>query len=185
MERFIFPKHDIAPVNTFNDNRTELEIFQDILKILGRKVKACDLSLYEQLLQRSPLTTEMSENGIRKSAAELKAEIKRFKMGNAEHELVDKLSDNLRTHVKNMQVYMVYLHNNKMVKGKPRYITKLNALKHHQKPNSREQYIDHLFQLSTSGKKNSKNSPVNRSLPHTVPSKTIKNVMLLHRQPNK
>ena len=82
--------HDIAPTNTYKDNRTEIEIFQDILKILGRRVKACDLSLYEQLLQRSPLNTEMSENGIVKSAAELKAEIKRFKMGNKEHELVDK-----------------------------------------------------------------------------------------------
>ena len=85
----------------------------------------------------------MSENGIVKSAAELKAEIKRFKMGNTEHELVDKISDNLRTHVKNMQVYMVYLHNNTMVQGKPRYITKLDALKRHQLSTSGEQYLNH------------------------------------------
>ena len=46
----------------------------------------------------------MSENGIVKSTAELKAKIKKFKLGRKEHELVDKINDNLRTHVKNMQL---------------------------------------------------------------------------------
>ena len=46
-ERFLFPGQDIAPKNTYKDNRTEIEIFQDILKILGRKIKACDITLYE------------------------------------------------------------------------------------------------------------------------------------------
>ena len=78
LERFVFPNQDIEPANTYQDNRTEIEIFQDILKILGRKIKACDPALYEQLLQRSPLTKEMSENGIIKSTAELKAEIKKI-----------------------------------------------------------------------------------------------------------
>ena len=82
LERFVFPNQDIEPVNVYQDNRTELEIFQDILKILARKVKACDLALYEKLLQRSPLSQEMSANGIIKSAAQLKAEIKKFKMTN-------------------------------------------------------------------------------------------------------
>ena len=76
LERFVFPNHDIEPINVYQDNRTEVEIFQDILKILARKVKVCDLQLYEKLLQRSPITKEMSENGIVKSTAELKAEIK-------------------------------------------------------------------------------------------------------------
>ena len=66
-----------------------MEIFQDILKILARKVKVCDLQLYEKLLQRSPITKEMSENGIVKSAAELKAEIKIFKMKNTPSKLID------------------------------------------------------------------------------------------------
>ena len=78
LERFVFPNQDIEPANTYQDNRTKIEIFQDILKILGRNIKACDLDVYEQLLQRSPLTAEMSENGIIKSTAELKAEIKKF-----------------------------------------------------------------------------------------------------------
>ena len=75
LERFKFPLHDIEPTNCYKDTRSEIEIFQDILKILGRKVKACDLGLYEQLLQRSPINMGMSENGIVKSTAELKAEI--------------------------------------------------------------------------------------------------------------
>ena len=78
LECFVFPNQDIEPVNVYKDNRTELEIFQDILKILARNVKACDLAFYEKLLQRSPLTKEMSENGIVKSTAELKAEIKKI-----------------------------------------------------------------------------------------------------------
>merc|ERR1711951_138343 len=88
LERFVFPNQDIEPVNVYKDNRTELEIFQDILKILARKVKACDLALYEKLLQRSPLSQEMSENGIIKSAAELKAEIKTLKMTNKTSKLI-------------------------------------------------------------------------------------------------
>ena len=60
LERFVFPNHDIEPMNVYQDKRTELEIFQDILKILARKVKVCDLQLYEKLLQRSPITKEMS-----------------------------------------------------------------------------------------------------------------------------
>ena len=78
LENFVFPYQNIAPKNTYQDNRTEIEIFQDILKILGRKIRACDLTLYEQLLQWSPLNTEMSENGIVEFTAELKAEIKNF-----------------------------------------------------------------------------------------------------------
>ena len=78
LERFVFPNQDIEPTNTYQDNRTEIESFQDKLKILGRKIKACDLTLHEQLLQRSPLNKEMSENGIVKSTAELKVEIKKL-----------------------------------------------------------------------------------------------------------
>ena len=144
LERFVFPNQDIEPVNVYQDNRTELEIFQDILKILARNVKACDLALYEKLLQRSPLTKEMSENGIIKSAAELKAEIKKFKMNNKTSKLLDNITDNLRSHVKNMQLHMVYLHNNVVVKGKPRYEIKLNNLK---LSTSDEQYINNRFQF--------------------------------------
>ena len=38
LERFVFPNQDIEPVNTYQDSRTEIEIFQDILKILARKI---------------------------------------------------------------------------------------------------------------------------------------------------
>ena len=38
LERFVFPNQDIEPTNTYQDSRTEIEIFQDILKILGRKI---------------------------------------------------------------------------------------------------------------------------------------------------
>ena len=82
----MYPNQDIEPTNTYQDNTTEIEIFQDILKILGRKIKACDLALYEHILQRSPLTKEMSENGIVKSTAELKAEVEKFKMSNKNNE---------------------------------------------------------------------------------------------------
>ena len=51
LEHFVFLNKDIEPANTYQDNRTKIEIFQDILKIIGRKLKACDLSLYEKLLQ--------------------------------------------------------------------------------------------------------------------------------------
>ena len=70
----------------------------------------------------------MSENGIIKSTAELKAEIKKFKMNNKSSKLLDNITDNLRSHVKNMQLHMVYLHNNAIVQGKPRYEIKLNNL---------------------------------------------------------
>ena len=129
LERFVFPNHDIEPINVYQDNRSEVEIFQDILKILARKVKVCDLQLYEKLLQRSPITKEMSENGIVKSAAELKAEIKNFKMKNTPSKLIDDITDNLRSQVKHKQLHMVYLHNNMDVKGKPRYEIKYNNLK--------------------------------------------------------
>ena len=140
----MFPNQDIEPTNTYQDNRSEIEIFQDILKILGRQIKACDLALYEQLLQRSPLTAEMSENGIIKSTAELKAEIKKFKMNNKNNDLINDINDNLRSHVKNMQLHMVYLHNNAMVQGKPRYEIKLNNLK---LSTSDERYINNRFQF--------------------------------------
>ena len=50
-------------------------------------------------------------------------------MNNKNNELVDDINDNLRSHVKNMQLHMVYLHNNAIVQGKPQYEAKLNNLK--------------------------------------------------------
>lgn len=66
-----------------------------------------------------------------KSTVELKAVINKFKLGRKEHELVDKINDNLKTYMKNMLLYILYLHNTTTVKGKPQYEIKLDSLEKH------------------------------------------------------
>ena len=149
-----------------------MEIFQDILKILARKVKVCDLQLYEKLLQRSPITKEMSENGIVKSAAELKAEIKNFKIKNTPSKLIDDITDNLMSQVKNIQLHMVYLHNNMDVKGIPRYEIKLNNIKLSVLD---EKYINGRFKNLRHSKDETQSNTTN---------KAIKTIMLIHKKAN-
>ena len=79
---------------------------------------------------------------------------------------------------------MIYSHNNAIVQGKPWYETKLNALKHHQISNSDEQYLNRRFQLTTPKKHKWENDPIPVT-PVTIPSKSIKNEMFLHRKANK
>ena len=143
---------------------------------MGRKVKACDLKLYEQLLQRSPLNTEMSENGIVKSTAELKAEIKKFKLGKNAYDLADKIQDNLKPHIKNMQLHMVFLHNNKKIQGQSQYNAKLHSLEQNQSSSNG----------MTSNMQNLKNKNIMQSLnAGGNPTKSIKTVMLLYRLANR
>ena len=52
-----------------------------------------------------------------------------FKMKNTPSKLIDDITDNLMSQVKNIQLHMVYLHNNMDVKGIPRYEIKLNNIK--------------------------------------------------------
>ena len=66
---------------------------------------------------------------------------------------------------------MLYLDNNTIVKGKPRYVTKLDALKRHQPSTSGEQYFDHRFQLSNLEKQALKNDSVDHLLALKIPSK--------------
>ena len=116
----------------------------------------------------------MFKNGIIKSTAELKAEIKKIKMNNKNNKLIDNINDNLRSHVKNMQLHMVYLHNNAIVQ--------LNNLK---LSTSDEQYINNWFQFFSKNKEyDRRNDTVTvRHIP--IPSKSIKNIMFIHRKANK
>ena len=72
-----------------------------------------------------------------------------------------------------MQLHMVYLHNNAIVQGKPRYEIKLNNLKLSM---SDEQYITKRFKI-LKHKKNDNQCDAT--------SKAITNIMLVHRKANK
>ena len=76
---------------------------------------------------------------------------------------------------------MVYLHNNAIVQGKPRYEIKLKNLK---LSTSDEQYINNRFKFMKHNKYDKHNNIV--TMRHiAIPSKSIKNMMLIYRKANK
>ena len=79
-------------------------------------------------MQRSPLSEELSKNGIIKSANEIKEEICQCKLGIDYSNLVPQITSNLLNYAKDVKCYLVDLHNSQKVKGIPRVLSNLQYL---------------------------------------------------------
>ena len=78
LDRYKFPMHDVANVDTFVDKRSQAEIFQDIILYLNEKLSPDLVKIWSEFLGRNVTDTCFYRSGLSYLAEDMKRVKKEF-----------------------------------------------------------------------------------------------------------